>query len=375
MTKLIVFSICKDEEATIGQVIDAVPSVIDGIDEIEVLVISDGSSDETAEVARSHGARVIEGRSQRRLAYRFQQAVADVLESGADIAVNIDGDLQFDPGQIPQLVGPILAGDADFVAADRFTDPDTGVRRRPERMPAGKYWGNRLGAKVVGRLSGEQFADVTCGFRAYNRIALLSININSKYTYTQESFQMLAHHRLEIASMPVHVTYFEGRKSRVVTNFWSFLINSALNILRAYRDFAPLRFFFWLGLGPFLLGGASAGFVAVHWLRTGRTSPYSSLGILGAYLFSLGLIVFVVGLLADMLGRSARNQEKLLREAKVIRYGLVPPGTTDLTGSEAGHAEHRSIAVSSRSDTARPDTARSDTALPDPRPERQVDRA
>lgn len=323
MTKLIVFSICKDEASTIGEVIDRIPGEIDGIDEIEILVISDGSVDDTAAIATAHGAIVVEGRTQRRLAHRFQQAVDIVLRRGADIAVNIDGDLQFDPAGIPALTLPILRDEADFVAADRFSDPETGARRRPLNMPKGKYWGNRLGARVVGRLSGEDFADVTCGFRAYNRQALVSLNINNRYTYTQESFQLLAHHQLDIISVPMPVTYYPGRKSRVVTNFWSFLANSALNILRAFRDFAPLRFFFWLGLGPFILGGVSAAFVAVHWLRTSRTSPYTSLGLLGAYLFSLGLIIFIIGLLADMLGRSARNQEKLLREVKMIRYGDV----------------------------------------------------
>ncbi len=320
MTKLVVFSICKDEAETIGQVIDGVPSSIEGIDEIEVMVISDGSTDGTAEVAAQHGATVIDGAAQRRLAFRFQQAVEIALSSGADIAVNIDGDLQFDPKDIPLFVEPIVSGRADFVAADRFTDPVSGQRRRPDNMPLGKYLANRLGARIVGSLSGERFADVTCGFRGYSRQALLSLNINSKYTYTQESFQMLAHHRLDIESLPVHVTYYPGRKSRVVTSFWQFLTLSAVNIMRAYRDFAPLRFFTGLGMIPFVVGAASTLFVGVHWLRTGQTSPYTSLGILGAYLFSLGLIIFVVGLLADMLGRSARNQEKILRELKTLRF-------------------------------------------------------
>jgi len=320
MTKLVVFSICMNEEATIGQVIDGVPRAVPGIDEIEVIVVSDGSTDQTAEVARRHGAIVIEGATQRRLAFRFQQAIEIALTRNADIAVNIDGDLQFDPADVPLFVEPIVTGRADFVAADRFTDPESGERRRPANMPLGKYLANRLGARIVGSLSGERFADVTCGFRAYSRRAMLSLNINSKYTYTQESFQMLAQHRLDIEALPVQVTYYPGRTSRVVTSFWQFLTLSAVNIMRAYRDFAPLRFFTGLGMIPFVAGGAGTLFVGVHWLRTGQTSPYTSLGILGAYLFSLGLIIFVVGLLADMLGRSARNQEKILRELKTLLF-------------------------------------------------------
>lgn len=324
MTKLVVFSICMNEEATIGQVVDGVPAVIPGIDEIEVIVISDGSTDRTVEVAVESGAIVIEGATQRRLAFRFQEAIELALSRGADIAVNIDGDLQFDPADIPLFVEPVVAGRADFVAADRFTDPGTGERRRPENMPLGKYLANRLGAQIVGSLSGERFADVTCGFRAYSRTAMLSLNINSKYTYTQESFQLLAQHRLDIESLPVDVKYYPGRTSRVVTSFWQFLTLSAVNIMRAYRDFAPLRFFTGLGMVPFVVGMAGTLFVGIHWLRTGQTSPYTSIGILGAYLFSLGLIIFVIGLLADMLGRTARNQEKILRELKTLRFKPAP---------------------------------------------------
>jgi glycosyltransferase involved in cell wall biosynthesis len=324
VTKLIVFSICKDEAATIGEVLDRIPDQLDGIDEIERWVITDGCQDNTADIAREHGAQVLEGQVQRRLAFRFQQAMALALRRGADIAVSIDGDLQFDPADIPAFVAPIVAKDADFVAADRFTDPSTGQRRRPENMPLGKYLGNRLGANIVGRLSSESFADVTCGFRAYNRKAMLALNINSKYTYTQESFQLLAFNQLDIVSIPTTVTYYPGRRSRVVTSFWQFLLNSAVNILRAFRDFAPLRFFGMLATLPLVLGGLGGGFVAIHWLRTDRTSPYTSLGILGAYLFSLGLIILVVGLLADMLGRSTRNQEKIMQELKIIRYGDHP---------------------------------------------------
>lgn len=321
MVKLVVFSICKDEAETIGEVLDRIPSKIDGVDEIEVMVLSDGSADDTAQIARDRGATVVDGQHQRRLAYRFSQAIELCLIGGADIAVNVDGDLQFDPADIPMFVAPIVEGRADFVAADRFTDPTTGERRRPENMPVGKYYGNLLGARVVGSLSGEQFPDVTCGFRSYNRNAMLSLNINSKYTYTQESFQLLAFNNLDILSLPTNVVYYPDRTSRVVTSFWRFLSNSALNILRAFRDFAPLRFFFWLGMIPFLIGLLSAGFVAVHWLWTGRTSPYTSLGILGTYLFSLGLVTFIVALLADMLGRSTRNQERILRELKIARFG------------------------------------------------------
>lgn len=319
--KLVIFSICKDESETISEVIGRIPKKITGIDSIETLVISDGSSDATAAVARKAGAtKVIEGARQKRLAYRFEQAIDTVLSMGADIAVNIDGDLQFAPEDIPKLLGPILKGKADFAAADRFTDPKTGKKRKPAGMPGGKYWANRLGAWIVGNLSGQKFHDVTCGFRAYTRKAMLAININSDYTYTQESFQVLAVKKMNITAVPIEVKYYEGRRSRVVRSFWQFLFGSAVNILRAFRDYAPLRFFGSLGILLIVPGILMAGFTVVHWVQTGKLSPYISVGAIGLYLITMAFIVWALGLVADMLDRLLNNQEKILEEAKRQRY-------------------------------------------------------
>lgn len=318
--KLVVVSICKDEAATIGKVLDLIPSKIKGIEKIEKLVISDGSTDDTADVARQHGAKVIEGQTQKRLAFRFQQAVGTVLEMGADIAVNIDGDLQFDPRDIPTIIEPILKGGFDFVAADRFTDSETGKLRRPENMPWGKYLANKVGAWIVGRLSGQHFRDVTCGFRAYNRKALLAINLNSEYTYTQETFQLLAAKRFDIATIPVAVKYYPGRKSRVVTGFWRFLIDSGFTIIRNFRDFKPLRFFATLSLISGSLGAVALLFLLQHWIRTARFTPYKSVGFIGLYLITVAFFLFIIGLLADMMTRLNKNQEKILEIVKKLHY-------------------------------------------------------
>lgn len=318
--KLIVFSICKDEAETIGELLDRMPGEIKGIDEIETWVISDGSMDDTVEIAQKHGAKAVNGIQQKRLSYRFQQAIEIALANQADIAVNIDGDLQFQPESIPELIQPIVNEGYDFVAADRFTDPDTGERRKPANMPTGKYWANRLGAWVLGKLSQYRFRDVTCGFRAYNRNALFALNINGKYTYTQESFQVLAMKRMNITSMPVQVKYYPGRKSRVVTSFSQFLFGSALNILRSFRDFAPLRFFVYAGAIPFVLGLGAGAFTGIHWIIAGAISPYTSVGIIAIYLLTLGVFIWGLGVVADMLDRSLNNQEKILEEVKRIRH-------------------------------------------------------
>lgn len=318
--KLIVVSICKDEAKTIGQVLDAIPDKIAGIKTIEKWVISDGSTDDTAAVAKAHGAQVREDGMQKKLAFRFREVVDLALSRGADVLVNIDGDKQFNPADIPQFVAPIVEDEADFVAADRFTNPATGKVRRPQNMPGGKYYGNKLGAWVTGKLSGQLFPDVTCGFRAYSRHALIALNINGVHTYTQETFQVLAMKRMRIKAIPVEVKYFPGRKSRVVTSIPSYIAISAVNILRAYRDFAPLRFFAWLGAIPFVLGVVCFALLGIHWLNTGSLSPYKFLGFAGIYLTTMGLILWVVGLLADMQVRLLNNQEKMYENIKQLKF-------------------------------------------------------
>jgi glycosyltransferase involved in cell wall biosynthesis len=318
--KLLVVSICKDEAETIGEVLDRIPRKIKGIDTIEKWVLDDGSTDGTAEVAQKHGAHIISDGTQKRLAARFRQALEIAMERKADILVNIDGDLQFRPEEIPTLIKPVLDNEADFVAADRFTDLETGDTRRPKNMPAGKYWANKLGSKVTSKLSGGAFKDVTCGFRAYNREAMYALNLHGTYTYTQESFQVLAMKGLRIASIPASITYYPGRKSRVVKSFYQFLFGSALNILRAYRDYAPLKFFGNLGIFFFVIGVICSGFFFGHWIVTDQFSPYKFLGFIGIYCVSLALLVWVVGLMADMLDRMLGNQEKIIERLKKIQF-------------------------------------------------------
>jgi glycosyltransferase involved in cell wall biosynthesis len=319
--KMIIFSICKDEAGTIGEVLDGIPKKINGVDLIETLVVSDGSTDDTVAVSKKHGANyVIDDGMQKRLAFRFEQAVDKALSLDADIAVNIDGDLQFSPKDIPKLIDPILNDNYDFVAADRFTDPVTGKSRRPSGMPSGKYWANRMGAKIVGNLSGQNFYDVTCGFRAYSKKAMLALNINSTYTYTQESFQVLAVKKMNIKAIPVEVKYYKGRKSRVVKSFWQFLFGSALNILRAFRDYAPLRFFGSLGLVLIIPGLIMGSITLVQWLNTGSPKPYITVGFIGLYLFTAGLGIWALGMVADMLDRLLNNQEKIIERQKKSEY-------------------------------------------------------
>ncbi len=319
--KLIVFSICKDEAATIGKVLDDIPSRIAGVTEIEKWVIDDGSSDKTAEVAAEHGANILQDGDSKRLAFRFREAIETALSREADIMVNIDGDMQFNPIDIPKLVEPIVKGQADFVAADRFSDKASGEYRRPDNMSRGKYWGNRVGARVVSKLSKHNFHDVTSGFRAYNRKALFALNTDGTYTYTQESFQVLAMKKMRIVAVPIDVTYHVGRRSKVVQSILHFIAISAVSILRSYRDFAALRFFGWLGFTPFIIGLGFIAFLLIHYVVSGEFTPYKFTGFVGVYLITMGIIFWALGLVADMLSRMLNNQEKILEHLKRQRFG------------------------------------------------------
>ena len=318
--KLVVVTICKDESATIKEMIDRIPRKIEGISKVDVVLVDDGSTDDTANVAKKAGAKVIGDGTWRGLAVQFRRATNYALENDYDVMVNIDGDLQFAPEDIPKFVAPIINNEADFVAADRFTDPETGEERHPENMPTAKYYGNKLGSWIVGRLSKQSFRDVTCGYRAYNRDALYALNTNGTKTYTQESFQVLAAKGMRIATVPVIVKYFKDRKSRVVTNVPVYVMTSALNILRAFRDFAPLRFFTVVGMIPFIAGVLCLAFLGLHWISNGSFTPYKFVGFTGLYLATLGLFFWALGLLADMNVRTINNQEKIYEELRRLSH-------------------------------------------------------
>ncbi len=318
--KLVIVSICMNEAKTVAELVKRIPKKYDGVNDVDICIVDDGSKDGTAEIAKKAGATVYSDGANKGLAYRFREVIDIALQRGADVLVNIDGDLQFRPEDIPHFVAPVVKNQADFVAADRFTDPKTGEQRRPKNMPAGKYYGNKLGARVVSNFSRQKFNDVTCGFRAYNRQALFALNLNSTHTYTQESFQIIAAKRMRIKTIPTHVTYFKGRKSRVVKSLVSYIAVSSLNILRAYRDFAPLRFFFSVGFIPFCVGLVGILIAAWHWLQTGSISPYKAFGIAGLYFTTLGIFFWSLGLVADMLVRLQGTQEKTYEDVKRLRY-------------------------------------------------------
>ncbi len=309
--KLIIYIPAYNEEKTIASILENIPRKFDGFDEVGILVVDDGSKDATAALARKAGASVVSHLNNRGVGSAFNSGLTKALEMGADILVSIDADGQFSPLDIPLLLAPILTGQADFVTGDRFTD-ENGKFQKPEDMSAIKYWGNQRMSQLIGVLAQRKFADVSCGFRAYSKEALLRLNLTEKFTYTQESFLDLANKGVEIKSVPITVKYFPERQSRVAGNILIYMFRTIKIIFRAYRDYQPMRFFGWLSLLPFITGFSCGLFTVINYFNTGSFTPYKFIGIAGIYLLSLAILLWIVGILADMFVRIRLNQEQLL---------------------------------------------------------------
>lgn len=327
--KLLILIPALNEEQGLPAVIRAMPKKLAGIDEILVLVVDDGSKDQTASVARAEGALVISHRQNQGVGQAFKTGLEAALGLRTDILVNIDADGQFSPDDIPALLDPILSGEADFVSGDRFTN-NAGKVLCPEYMSKVKFWGNQRMADLIGFLVGKRYPDVSCGFRAYSKEAMLRLNLQGRFTYTQESFLDLANKGLRIKTIPVPVRYFPDRKSRVAGSIFKYMIQTLKIILRAYRDYRPLRFFGYLGLVPVVLGLVSGVFVFVHYLLVRAFSPYIFVAFGAVYLFTLGVLLWIVGMLADMFVRIRLNQEQLLYAEKKRTYGAGSSETENL---------------------------------------------
>jgi glycosyltransferase involved in cell wall biosynthesis len=306
---LVVILPALNEERTLGDVLDRIPRRIEGIEAIGAIVVDDGSTDRTAEIARQRGATVVSHRVNRGVGVSFRTGVAHALEAGADIIVNMDADGQFRPEDIPELIAPIITGQADMTTCSRFARPEL----IPEMSPV-KLWGNRRMTNLVNRVcGGTSFTDVSCGFRAYRRETVMQMTLFGDFTYTQESFIDLVSKGMHIVEVPLQV---RGRrefgKSRVASNLWNYAKRTSGIILRAARDVQPLRFFGGIGAALLGLGMLAGGFVFIWWLSTGHTSPYRGLITASTGFLILGFLLLILALIADMLGRHRRLIERIL---------------------------------------------------------------
>jgi len=314
--KLAVLVPCLDEENTVAEVVTGVPRDIPGIETVEVVVIDDGSLDATAERARLAGALVVRHHENLGLGTTFRDGVETALALGADVVVNIDGDGQFDPADISKLVQPILTGEAHMVTASRFLD-----RKLVPKMPWIKRWGNRWVARAVRLLTGKRFTDVSCGFRAFSREALLQMNLFGGFTYTQETFLDLVFKDLRIREVALAVRgEREFGRSKIASNLPRYAFRSLQIMLRAFISYRPFRFFATLAVGFLAVGLSLLGFLLHHYLTTGTFSPHIWAGFVGGSFGFLGLLTLVIGLVGDMLVRIRMNQERMLYHMRRIKH-------------------------------------------------------
>lgn len=315
--RLLVVIPCLNEEKTVGDVVTRVPKVIPGVDRVDVLVLDDGSTDATADRARAAGAEVLRQPQNLGLGATFKNAVAAAISKRVDLMVHIDGDGQFDPGDIPVLIEPIIDGRANMVTASRFLDPAL----EPD-MPWVKRWGNRGVAFIVRLLTGKRYHDVSCGFRAFSRETLLRMNLFGHFTYTQESFLDLIFKNLTILEVPVKVRGVrEYGKSRIASSIPRYAFRSMKIMMRAFISYRPFRFFASIALVCLAIGFSLLGFLGWHYLQTGAFSPHIWAGFIGGSFCFLGFTTLVTGLIGDMLVRMRMNQEEMLYTLKTLRSG------------------------------------------------------
>lgn len=318
-----------NEAATIGEVISRIPIQIEGIDEIRVIVIDDGSNDETASISESLGAEVIRHPDRRGVGVAFQTAVRYAVQNQADFLATLDSDGQFAPEDLPELLSPVINGRAEFSTASRFKDPAL----VPE-MPEIKKWGNRRIAQLISRLTGQKFYDVSCGMRCYNRKALLNLNLIGDFTYTQEVFLNLAFKKMRIVEIPIKVRgEREFGKSRVANSITNYAINSSRIIWRAYRDYRPLRFFGILAMALLAPAVGLFGFLMLHYFNTGHFSPHKWAGFTAAALGIFAIMMFYAGMIGDMLVRHRIYLEELLyltREQNAKKESLSDTAECDM---------------------------------------------
>lgn len=313
--KLIVQIPCLNEEETLPAALATIPRAIPGIDSIEILVIDDGSTDQTVEVARRHGVHhVVRHVGNKGLAEAFQSGIDACLRLGADIIVNTDGDNQYPQERIPDLVAPILAHRADIVIGDRQTDTI-------EHFSASKKALQKFGSWVVRKGSGTQVPDAPSGFRAYSREAALRLNVVTRHSYTLETIIQAGKKNLVIESIPVQ-TNLVTRPSRLMRGMYDYIKKQGATIVRIYAMYEPLKFFVLSGAAVFLVGLLLLARVLVLKLLGGTLASYIPAIIVGTVMMTIGVLIALIGLLADLIASVRRLQEDTLYRVKKMELQM-----------------------------------------------------
>jgi glycosyltransferase involved in cell wall biosynthesis len=312
--KLIIQIPCFNEETTLGDAVAALPRTVEGFDEVEYLVIDDGSLDRTVDVARGFGVHhIVRFSGNRGLARAFMAGVDACLQLGADVIVNTDADNQYNAACIPALVKPILDGKADMVVGDRQVDSVETFSRTKKKL-------QRFGSWVIRRASRSEIPDATSGFRAISRDAALGLFVTNEFTYTLETIIQAGAHKMALAAVPV-TTNPPTRDSRLFHSMWGYIRRSFVTILRIYTMYNPLKSFLTLAL-LFFVGGLAAGgrFLYYYFTTEGATGHVQSL-ILAAILILAAFQIALGGFVADLIGANRKIIESVLKRVRRLESG------------------------------------------------------
>jgi glycosyltransferase involved in cell wall biosynthesis len=302
--KLIIQIPCYNEAETLPKTLALIPRTIEGFDEVEILIIDDGSEDNTAEIARESGAdHIVHMPRHLGLAQVYAQGLDACLRLGADVIVNTDADNQYRAEEIAKLVKPILEGDAEMVIGDR------GVRDLEHFSPFKRKL-QVIGSKIVSMTAGFEIPDATSGFRAVTREVALQTMVLSNYSYTLETLIQAGTNRVRVVSVPI-ATNPPERPSRLFTSIRNYLSHSGVTILRSIAMYRPLRVFSWIS-AVLLLTGLILGVRFLVYYFQGVGSGHIQSLILTAILLIIGFITFLIGLLADLVSFNRKILEEIL---------------------------------------------------------------
>ncbi len=308
--KLIIQIPCFNEEKTLKTTIDALPKYIEGIDQIETLIIDDGSTDKTVEIAKELGViHIVSHGKNFGLAKAFTTGINKALELGADIIVNTDADNQYCAEDIEKLILPIISNDADIVIGAR---PVSTVK---EFSPLKKLL-QKFGSWVMRLISSAKVEDAPSGFRAFSRSAAMQLNIFDKYTYTMETIIQAKAKGLRIISVPIRVNP-ELRKSKLVKNMFDYIFRSAITMMRMFVIYRPFRFFTLIA-GLFVFCGLILGGRFLYFYLNGAGSGHIQSLILTAILLIIGFQVGMLAIIAELLAMNRKLIEDVQRRIKQI---------------------------------------------------------
>jgi glycosyltransferase involved in cell wall biosynthesis len=313
--KLIIQIACYNEEETLPETLKALPRQLEGIDEIEILIIDDGSKDQTVQVAKEHGVdHIISFKKNQGLARSFMAGVNTCLKYGADIIVNTDADNQYQAGDIPKLLQPILAGQADLVIGTRPIS-------RLQHFSFTKKVMQKVGSWLVRKVSHTGVQDAPSGFRAISRNAALKLNVFNNFTYTHETIIQAGLKNMAIACVPIEVNP-TSRPSRLFKSVPVYIIRSLIAILRMMVVYRPFRFFLTLGL-IFFLGGLVFGIRYLYFLLLGEGTGHVQSVIFSGVLVGISFQMILVAFVADLLGVNRKLLEEIqyrLRKQEISQY-------------------------------------------------------